>query len=99
LLTSLYKSSIVTIFCSTYAILDEKLFSKSTDSYVKEYKLYDKLLDKITLETELSTLIPSKKDEPALVPISIPPTKKNLHNYSLSSSLSYKSPSLTYLRV
>ena len=52
-------------------------------------------MDKITLETELSTFIPSKKDEPALIPISIPPTKNNLPNHSLLSSLSYKSLSLS----
>ena len=62
---------------------------------MKKYKLHDKLLDKITLETELSTLIPSKKDEPALIPISIPSTKNNLPNHSLLSSISYKSPSLS----
>ena len=41
------------IFCSTYAIFNEELFSKCTDFLLKEYKLYDKLLDKISLETKL----------------------------------------------
>jgi len=33
-----------TIFHSTYAIFDERLFPKCTNSHVKEYKLYDELL-------------------------------------------------------
>ena len=40
------------IFCSTHAIFDEGLFPKCTNSHVKEHKLYDKLLDKISSEIE-----------------------------------------------
>ena len=38
------------IFHSTYTIFDKKLFPKYTNSHIKEHKLYDKLLDKISLE-------------------------------------------------
>jgi len=37
-----------------YAIFDEEFFSKYIDSHAKEYNLYNTLLDKISLETELS---------------------------------------------
>ena len=97
MLTLLYKFSIVTIFCSIYAIFDEKKFPKYTKSYVKEHKLYDNLLNKISLEIELSIFGSSKKNEPALVPIPhifIPLTKNNLPTHSPSFSLSYKSSSL-----
>ena len=57
------------IFHSTHAIFDEKLFSKCTDYHAKEHKLYNKLLDKISLETGLSAPNSSGKDGPA--PISI----------------------------
>ena len=62
----LYELYII-IFYSTHAIFDKEIFSKCTDSYTKEHKLYNKLLDKISLEIEL--LIPSllEKDEPTLV--------------------------------
>ena len=83
-----------TIFCSTHAIFDEGLFSKCTNSHVKEYKLYDKLLDKTSLETELSVPNSSGKDRPALVPIphtSIPSIQNNPPTHSPSLSLSYKS--------
>jgi len=36
---------------------------------MKEYKLYDKLLNKISLKTKLSVFEPSGKDGPALIPI------------------------------
>jgi len=84
------------IFHSTYAIFDEGLFSKYTDSHAKECKLYDKLLDKISSETEPSIPDPSGKDRPAPVPIPhtlVPPIQKNLPTHSPSSSLSYKSTS------
>jgi len=55
------------IFCSTYAIFDEELFSKCTDFLLKEYKLYDKLLDKISPETKLLMPNSSEKDKPAPV--------------------------------
>ena len=55
------------IFCSTYAIFDKEIFSKCTDSLLKEYKSYDKLLDKISPETKLSMPNSSEKDEPAPV--------------------------------
>ena len=41
------------VFCFTYAIFDERLFSKCTNSHAKEHKLYNKLLNKTSLETEL----------------------------------------------
>ena len=40
------------VFCFTYAIFDERLFSKYTNSHAKEHKLYNELLDKTSLETE-----------------------------------------------
>ena len=86
------------IFCSTYTIFDKKLFPKYTNSHIKEHKLYDKLLDKISPETELSASSPSKKDRPTLIPIlhiSIPLIQNNLPTYSPLPSLSYKPPSLT----
>jgi len=82
------------IFCSTHAIFDERLFSKYTNFHIKEHKLYNKLLDKISPETELSVPDSSRKDEPAPVPtphISIPPIQNNLLTCSFLPSLSYKS--------
>jgi len=90
------------IFHSKYAIFDKKFFSKCTDSYVKEYKLYDKLLDKISPETESSVFGPSSKDRPTLVfiPISsIPFDQNNLSADSFSHSLSYKSLSSLFSLV
>jgi len=49
------------IFCSTHAIFDKKLFPKYTNSLLKECKLYNKLLNKISPETELLVLDPSRK--------------------------------------
>ena len=65
------------IFCFIYAIFDEKLFSKYTNFHVKEYKLYNKLLNKISLEIELLVPNSSKKDRLTPVPIS--------HTYSSHS--------------
>ena len=84
------------IFCSAHAIFDERLFSKYTDSHAKEHKLYDKLLDKISLETELSVPDPSRKD--GLTPVFIPhtpisPILNNPLTCFSSPSLSYKSTS------
>jgi len=65
-----------TIFYSTHAIFDEGLFPKYTNSHAKEHKLYNKLLDKTSPETELLVLNSSGKDGSALVSIphtSIPP--------------------------
>ena len=84
------------ICCSTHAIFDKRLFSKCTDSYAREHKLYDKLLDKTSSETELLVPNPSGKDGPAPIPIphtSISPTPNNLPTHSPSSLLSYKSTS------
>jgi len=50
-----------------HSLFDKKFFSKCTDFHVKEHKLYNKLLDKISPETELSVLGPSSKDRPTLV--------------------------------
>jgi len=55
------------IFCFTYTIFDEKFFHKYTNSCIKEYKLYDKLLDRISLEIELSVPEPSGENRLALV--------------------------------
>jgi len=84
------------IFCSTHAIFDKKLFPKCNNSHAKEYKLYDKLLNKISLETELPVPDSSRKDRPTLVPISytlISPILNNPLTYSSLPFLSYKSPS------
>jgi len=83
-----------TIFCSTHAIFDKGLFPKCTNSYVKEHKLYDELLDKTRPETESSTPNSSEKDGPAPVPIPhipIPLIQNNPSTSSLSPPLSYKS--------
>jgi len=61
---------------------------------VIEYKLYDKLLNKISSEIELSVFRPFSEDKPALVSIpyiSISPVQNNSPPYFLSLSLSYKS--------
>ena len=82
------------IFHFTYAIFDEGLFYRCTDSYAKECKLYDKLLDKISPETKLSVSDPSGKNRPILVSIlhtSIPSIQNNSLTYSFSLLLSYKS--------
>ena len=84
------------IFHSTHAIFDEGLFPKCTDFHAKEYKLYNKLLDKISLETKLSVSDPSGNDGPALVStlhISISPIQNNSPTHSSLSSLCYKSMS------
>jgi len=84
------------IFNSTYTIFDKRLFLKCTNSHTKEYKLYNKLLDKISLEIELLVSDPSRKDEPAPVSIShisIPPIQNNSSTCSSLPSLSYKSTS------
>jgi len=82
------------IFHSTHAIFDERLFPKYTDSHAKEYKLYNKLLDKISLEIELLASDFFRKDRPTLVLIphtSISPIQNNPPACSSSLSLSYKS--------
>jgi len=78
------------IFCSTYVIFDEKFFHKYTNSYIKEYKLYDKLLDRISLEIESSVPEPSGENRLALVfipHIYICPIQNN--SFPHSSLLSY----------
>ena len=69
------------IFHSIYTIFDEEIFSKYTNSHTKECKLYDKLLDKISSETELLVPDPFRKDRPALIPI--------LHTYFPHSKQSF----------
>jgi len=76
------------IFCSTHTIFDEEFFffSKYTDSHAKEYMLYDKLLDKISLETKLLVSRSFDKDGPSPVSIPynyIPPIQNNSSPYSL----------------
>ena len=81
------------IFCSTHAIFNKRLFPKCTNSHRKEYKLYDELLDKTSLETESLVSNSSEKDGPALVPILhtfIPSIQKSPPTHSLLPSLSYK---------
>jgi len=56
-----------TIFHSIYTIFDKKLFPKYTNSHTKEHKLYNKLLDKISLEIKSLVLSPFGKDKLALV--------------------------------
>ena len=76
------------ILHSIHAIFNEKFFSKYTDSHVKKHKLYNKLLDKISPETESLMSEPSSKDRPtpvSVLPISIPPIQNN------PPSISYKS--------
>jgi len=83
-----------TIFCFTYAIFDERLFPKCTNSHTKECKLYDELLDKTIPETKLLAPNSSGKDGLAPVPIphtSISPIQNNPPTCSPSPSLSYKS--------
>ena len=65
----IYYSQENIIFHSIYAIFNEECFSKCTNSHLKEYKLYNKLLDKISSETELSVSGPSRKNGLASVPI------------------------------
>jgi len=82
------------IFCSTHAIFDEGFFPKCTNSHTKEHKLYNKLLDKTSLETESLAHNSSGKDRPVPVPIphtSISPIQNNPPTHSPLSSLSYKS--------
>jgi len=82
------------IFHSIYTIFDKELFPQCTNSHVKECKLYNELLDKTSLETELLAPNPSEKDGPALVLIphtSISPIQDNPLIYFLSPSFFYKS--------
>ena len=61
---------------------------------MKEHKLYNKLLDKISLEIELLVPSPFEKDKPvpvSILLISIPFIQSNYPIYSPLSSLSYKS--------
>ena len=65
---------------------------------MKEYKFYNKLLDKISPEIELSVFSSFRKYGPTLVPILhilIPSIQNNSPTHSSSSSLSYKSLSLS----
>ena len=77
------------IFHSTHTIFDKELFSKCTNSHAKEYKLYDKLLNKISPEIELSVSGSSEKDRSAPVPI--PSIQNNSSTHFSSPFLSYKS--------
>ena len=57
------------IFHSTHTIFDKELCSKCTNSHAKEYKLYNKLLNKNSPEIVLSVSGSSEKDRSAPVPI------------------------------
>ena len=84
------------IFHFTHAFFDEGLFFKYTDSHAKEHKLYNKLLDKISPETELLAPDPFRKDEPTPVPTPYTPIhliQNNPPTCSSLLSLSYKSTS------
>ena len=79
---------------STHAIFNERLFPKCTDSYTKEHKLYDKLLDKISSETKL--LVPDSSGKDRAAPVSTshtpnPSIQNNPLTHSSSPFLSYKS--------
>jgi len=66
---------------------------------MKEYKLYNKLLDKISPKIELSVFDSFRKDRPisvSILQILIPFIQNNSSTYSSSLSLSYKSLSLTF---
>ena len=76
------------IFHSIYTVFNKELFSKCTNPHAKEYKLYDKLLNKISPETELSILGSSRKNEPA--PVSIPSIQNNSSTHFSLPFLSYK---------
>ena len=82
------------IFYSIHAIFNKEFFSKCTDFHMKEHKLHNKLLDKISPETESLVLRSSSKDESALVPIPhtlIPPIQNNPSPCSSLLSPLYKS--------
>jgi len=83
------------ILHSIHAIFDEEFLFKYTDSYVKECKLYNKLLNKISWETELLVSSFSSKDRPTSVSIlHIPiPLIQNNPSCFPSPFLSYKFPS------
>ena len=55
------------IFHSIYTIFNKKFFPKYTDFYTKKYKLYNKLLDKISSEAKLLASGSFDKDRSALV--------------------------------
>ena len=82
------------IFCSIHTIFNKRLFPKYTNSHTKGHKLYDKLLDKTSPETESLVSNSSRKDGPALVPIPhtlIPLIQNNLPAHSPLPSFFYKS--------
>ena len=86
------------ILHSIHVIFNKGIFSKYTDFHAKKYKLYNKLLNKISSETELLMPDPSRKDGPAPVPIlhiSISLIQNNSLTYSSSLSFSYKFISLS----
>ena len=76
------------IFHSIYTVFNKELFSKCTNPHAKEYKLYDKLLNKISPETELSILGSSGKNEPA--PVSILSIQNNSSTHFSLPFLFYK---------
>ena len=78
------------ILCSIYIIFNKEKFPKYTDSHEKECKLYNKLLDKISPETEL--LVPSSSGKNELALVSIPSIQNNPSVCSPSLTLSYKFP-------
>jgi len=90
------------IFHFIYAIFNKEFFSKYTKSCIKEYKLYNKLLDRVSPETKSSAPEHSIKDEPSLVPIPpilISSIQNNNPPHSLSPLLSYRLLSLLPLPV
>ena len=78
------------ILCSTHIIFDKENFPTYTNSHEKECKLYNKLLDKISPETELLAPKSSGKNELALVSISSIQNTPSVCSPSLT--LSYKFP-------
>jgi len=90
------------IFYSIHAIFDQEFFSKCTDSHIEKCKLYDRLLNKISLETELLVLRSSSKNRLTLLYIlltSIPSIQNNSSTHSCPLSLFYKSLSPSSLLV
>ena len=89
-------------FYFIYAIFNKKFFPKYTDSYMKEYKLYNKLLDKTSPEIESSAFRSSSKDRPTPIFILYIPIlfiQNNSSSYFLLLSFSYKSLSLLLLPI
>ena len=97
------------ILHSIHAIFDEEFFFKYTDSDVKKYRLYNKLLNKISSETELLVSSSSSKDRPTSVSILHIPIPLIQNNpscfsspflfYKFSSPLSFPGPKKPIIEI